>query len=466
MFNTKNKNKERIFSNKIILSIFCLAMADVLVMAIPFYLKNVIPATEIAQNLGIKDSEFSQANSIYGWVSLPSYFLGGWLADKISLKKLTLIGLSLVGFVCIWYGLIPFMNNGPSKVAQVYVIFSLWSLITCFVFWAALWKLLSELTTPENNGKVNGVHGSLNGIIGTVIIAIAYLVYFLFGTVWKSTLDSWAFPTLVFIFTGFIALNVVLLAVFVKEDKNTNDQNDNNFNIKSMSTVLKNGKVWLVSMLVLGVYMYQSGLSVFQSYMTGVLLISSAVVVVLGIMRTYLFRFIFSSFFGKLADKSQKYIQFIIYGLMVASILSFIAIISPGFASNGLLESSKNLKILIQIAVVTSYLGLGITCWALVTNRWATIYVINVEQKDYGMAVGFISFFAFSADAWFWQIDSALLKKYGTENGYETNQIANQVSLLIVMVFGVLGILSGLALLYIAKKSEKNKTNLLKDRTL
>ncbi|WP_241033058.1 MFS transporter [Mesoplasma entomophilum] len=437
-------------SKKTFTIIAILAMADVLVMAVPFYLKNVISSVVISESLGILPSQFSQANSIYGYVSLPSYFIGGWLADKISLKKLTLVGLASIGVVGLWYGFIPFIAT--AKVIQIYLIFALWSFITCFIFWAALWKLLSEQGKPEENGKLNGIHGSLNGLIGTVIIAIAYLVFFLFGTVWKSSLGDWAFPALVFIFTGFIIANCFLIFFFVPEDKTTKKDGESDFSLKSFKNILFNWKIWLVSILILGVYLYQSGLSIFVTYMQDVLLITASLVVVFGILRTYLFRFFFSTYFGKMADKSQKYILFIIIGLAVASVLCLIAVIVPGFSENSFTNMSKGSKTLVQVSVVTMYLGLGITCWALVTNRWATIYVINISQKEYGMAVGFISLIAFSADAWFWQIDSILLKNLGSEAGYVDNKLANQISIIIILCFGLLAMIAGGILIYATKK--------------
>lgn len=190
-----------------------------------------------------------------------------------------------------------------------------------------------------------------------------------------------------------------------------------------------------------------------------VLLISATLVVVFGIMRTYLFRFFFSSYFGKLADKSQKYILFIIIGLIVASILCLVAVVAPGFTQDSFINMGNRSKTMVQIAVVVMYLGLGITCWALVTNRWATIYVIDINQKDYGMAVEFISLVAFCADAWFWQIDSILLKNLGTEAGYVDNKLANQISIVIILVFGIVAMISGTILLYVTKKEKERNEN-------
>ncbi|ELL44934.1 MFS transporter [Spiroplasma melliferum] len=421
-------------------------------MAVPFYLKNVISSVKIADGLGITASEFSQANAIYGYVALLSYFVGGYFADRFNLKKLTLLGLSGIEIVSIWYGLIPFINSG--KIIQVYIIFSLWSFITCFIFWSALWKLLSEQGTPAENGKLNGIHGSLNGLIGTILIAFAYLVFWLFENIWTASLGNWAFSTLVFIFTGLIFINCLLLWKFVP-DLNHNSNQTNTFDIKDLGKTLKNFKLWIVTLLIMGVYMYQSGLSVFVTFMQDALKIIPIIVVVVGILRTYFFRFLFSAPAGKLADRTQKYILFIVIGLTLASIITITAISLPGYTETSFATLSKTWKIVIQSIIIILYLMLGIICWALVTNRWATIYEINISQKEYAASVGLISFIAFSPDAWFWQIDSLLLKNYGTEAGYLSNKLANQISLAIITVIGLLAAISGFVLLLVLQKEKK-----------
>ncbi len=202
--------------------------------------------------------------------------------------------------------------------------------------------------------------------------------------------------------------------------------------------------------------MYQSGLSVFVTFMQDALKIIPIIVVIAGILRTYFFRFLFSAPAGKLADRTQKYILFIVIGLSLASIITIIAISLPGYYETTFENMSSPRKITIQSLVVILYLTLGIICWALVTNRWATIYEININQKEYAASVGLISFIAFSPDAWFWQIDSILLKNYGTEAGYLTNKLANQVSLAIITGIGFFAALAGIALLFVLKKEKRH----------
>ncbi|WP_236608517.1 hypothetical protein [Spiroplasma taiwanense] len=117
-----------------------------------------------------------------------------------------------------------------------------------------------------------------------------------------------------------------MLCFFVPETKNEVKKEDK-FDLHTLTSVLKNYKIWLVTFLIMGVYMFQSGLSVFVTFIQEALTVTAMVVVALGILRTYLFRAIFSAPSGKLADKSGKYILFITIGLFISSILCLIAII-------------------------------------------------------------------------------------------------------------------------------------------
>ncbi|MDQ7983108.1 MAG: MFS transporter [Spiroplasma sp.] len=441
------------FSKKTVIIIALLAIADVLVMVIPFYLKNVMSSVLIAKSLGILPSQFSQANAIYGYVALLSYFVGGYFADRVNLKKLTLFGLAAVGAFSIWYAFIPFINQG--KIVQLYIIFAAWSFITCFIFWSALWKILAEQGKPEENGKLNGLHGSLNGLIGSILIALAYLIFWLTGDIFAKHMGQYAFTSLVLFFTIIIFITTILLYKIVP-DSTSHKENNQQFDIKTFGNTLKNYKLWLATFLIMGVYMLQSGLSVVVTYAQDALKIIPFIVVLAGILRTYFFRFLFSSPAGKWADKTQNYVLFITIGLTIASMLTLTMILLPGFGGD-FTKLNPVYQIVVQVLVIILFLGLGIACWCLVTNRWATIYQIGINQKEYAVSVGFISFIAFSPDAWFWQVDSILLKKFGAENGYPSNIIANQISLAVITSIALIAAVGGLILIFVLNYEKKQQ---------
>ncbi|AHI52413.1 MFS transporter [Spiroplasma culicicola] len=477
----KNKLEKKWVSKQTMWIISLLATADVLVFIFPSYLKNVINQEVIAMNLGISNSQLGQATAIYGYISLAIYFFGSIVGDKFSLKWLTIIGLSIFGISGIWYGMVGLtygggivwdnindvakLNSGgqTERFVQVMVIYSIWA-VGKIIFWAPLWKLLSQQGKQEENGMLNGVHGSLNGFIGTIFVAFGFALFTVFTPIFvnETTYSTWAFTIMCWIFCGLIGIDVILLILFVKEQKSDN-KIVNEFSIKDLKEVLKNGKVWLLSFVIMGVYMYQSGLSILVPFMNSTLIIATIIVFVAGLLRTYLFRFFFSAWSGKIADRSGKYIKFLMIGTIIATFLITISAILPGFKTGSFYDMSKGYKLFVQIVVFIFYLVLGAICWALVTNRWATIYEIGVSQKQYATAVGLISVIAFSPDAWFQQANASLTKVYKTPgfegitpDGY-SYQIAYQWLMLIIVIGGIIGIVSALILMQWIKREKLNK---------
>lgn len=472
------KNKKSSLSKKTFYIISLLASADVLVFIFPSYLRNVISSEIIALNLGISPAQLSQAIAIYGYISLIIYFFGSIIGDKISLKWLTITGLAAFGLSGIWYGSVGLTYGGglsfdstnntyllnpigqSQRYTQVIIIYSIWAFAK-IIFWAPLWKLLSQQGRPDQNGQLNGIHGSLNGFIGTIFVGIGYAVFMILSPFFMKEIDpsSLSFSIMCFMFSGLILINVILLILFIKEDKK-NAQENTDFALKDIKGVLANKKVWLLSLVVMGVYMYQQGLSVLVPFMGSTLLISASIIFIGGLLRTYLFRFIFSAPAGKMADKTGKYIKFLVIGTFICSIIMLIVLFLPGFKVGGFNSLSRFMRITIQVITYILFLSLGAMCWGLVTNRWATIYEIGVDHKQYATAVGLVSVIAFSPDAWFWQINSLLLNKYKQEDpnffGGWNYQVAYQYSIVLIIVGGVVGVVAGLALMFMIKKEVKN----------
>lgn len=56
----------------------------------------------------------------------------------------------MIGGVGFWYGAIPFMQGTEEAIfSQLVAIFVIWGLATGFIFWSALWKLLSQQATDK-----------------------------------------------------------------------------------------------------------------------------------------------------------------------------------------------------------------------------------------------------------------------------------------------------------------------------
>ncbi|CBV67121.1 MFS transporter [Mycoplasma leachii] len=466
------------FDKKTLFVIMLLAVSDTLVFIFPSYLRNVMSSEVISLYLGVKTEHLSQASAIYGYISLAIYFFGSILGDKLSVKWLTIIGLATFGVSGAWYGSIGLTAggalvssvNGPilnetgvqSRFIQLCIIYSIWAFAK-IIFWAPLWKLLSQQGKPEQNGILNGIHGSFNGFAGTVLVSIGYILFFILTPLFAgkniSTPSVWNFSIMIYMFCGLIALTVILLIFTVKEGKSEKEENAS-FNIKDVFGILKNAKIWLVSLVVMGVYMYQMGLSILVSYLEVSLQVAAVAVFVGGLLRTYLFRFIFSAPAGKIADKTGKYVKFLMTGILIGTFLVTTVLLLPGFKVGWIIEKAPKWYLwTVRIIVYTFFLCLGALCWGLVTNRWATLFEIGIDRKHYASAVGIISVVAFTPDAWFQQLQAVLIAKYKVadpliKGGYN-NQFAYQILMIVIVIISLVGFTAGALLIYLNNKDKK-----------
>ncbi|WFQ92366.1 MFS transporter [Mycoplasma feriruminatoris] len=466
--------------------LFILALADVAIMAIPFYMDNFIPNMNL--NFKLNQADYSQAQAVYGFVALPCYLLGSYLGDKFSAKKLVIIGVLITGALGVWYVLVPIIpilaGNKSATLegsllvatkAQLYIIFGGFAFATCALFWAPLWKLVKNQNTehlPEELkekqvGKNNGMQGALNGLIGLTIALFGTLLLALqdqhkLGTIGGEHGISVAFFILISIYAGLIIVSAVLAMIFIKEPKT---EEPLSFSIKAMTNVLKQKNIYLLSILVLGVYMLQMGLSSYVNYMRNIFYVPAVAVMIIGIFRTYVMRFMISGWFGRFADKQKSYIPLILIGLFIGMVLITVGILLPGFSDGYPNEESikKASGVVLQVAACFNLILMGAVTWAVVTIRWSPIGTdLKVQNDSYAAAVNIVSVIAFTPDAFFKQIRSAIeAKHHMTVNGIQVaDKLGNQLILLVVVIFGLIGLLSGIAL-YFSLKADKKKMMLL-----
>lgn len=105
------------------------------------------------------------------------------------------------------------------------------------------------------------MQGALNGLIGLTIALFGTLLLALqdqhkLGTIGGEHGISVAFFILISIYAGLIIVSAVLAMIFIKEPKT---EEPLSFSIKAMTNVLKQKNIYLLSILVLGVYMLQMG---------------------------------------------------------------------------------------------------------------------------------------------------------------------------------------------------------------
>ncbi|PPE05469.1 hypothetical protein [Williamsoniiplasma lucivorax] len=479
-FHTKKINFKSFFSGlKQNFPLIILALADVVVFAIPLYMENFIP--NIYKYLGLNASDYSQASATYGFVSIPCFLIGSYVGDKFKSKNLIILSLILTFLLGGWYITLPITSTYSSDASitaiQLNVIFAGFAFSKSGLFWGPLWKVVKNHRTEDLEGiarekKVgqnNGYEGMMNGLIGLTLALFGTLLFQLSDhqllpnvMINGRAVDS-GFFILVSVYVSLMVVACLLLLKYIKAVQNK--PGEMSFSLKSIYNTLKNYQIWLMAFLVLGVYMLQMGLGSYINYLSNIFLIPALAVMIIGIFRTYVMRFVMSGWFGKRADKSHSYILWICIGLFIGILLILIGVVLPGFKNNFNPKDDPTIGTIVQVVACLNLILLGALTWCLVTIRWSPIGAeLNVSNKDYATGVNIISVIAFTPDAFFKQIKSAIEANHNMPlinptTGQVTkvaDQLGNQLILTVAIGLGLFGLISGIILYIILyRKSDK-----------
>lgn len=433
---------------KRVVAIFILAAIDVFVIAVPYYLKNVIPNLQMFLN--IPEAELSRLTAIIGWVTLLTQLPGGWLTDKFSSRKLLVIACVLTGLSAYWYGSLILNANAipqSSLILQYRIIYVIWGVSSTPFFWAPLWKLVSQQTDKKDQAFAYGLQGSLNGLIGVVLVLGIGAIITYFSTINPN--NKVPFALYIYLFSTLLLIFSVGIYFFVIEK-----QTDEKFSVspRELIKVLQDWKIWALSVMLLGMYMFQSVIAYFLNQMfANVLAIPSVWLTVLGAVRLYGLRLLVSAPFGRIADRFSSLIFSLIVVLAVGLVVTLIIIFLPGFGDGAFASLNPAYAVFVQVVALMLFLLSGCLSWMMVTLRYAQAAEVSQPANATGAVTALMSFIGFSSDAWFYQIASSIQEVYTTTNDQNqvvTSQLGYQIIILITVVVGLVGLVAALVLWY------------------
>ncbi|NQZ65741.1 MAG: MFS transporter [Mycoplasmatales bacterium] len=463
-------------SKKILIAIFVLAAVDMFSMAAPYYLKYVIP--DVYTYLKISQGDFDQLNAILGYVVLATQLPSGWLADKISGKKLLIISVVLSGIFTVMFGLATMGIFGSLQLIILYLVFIGFGVSTTLFLWSPLWKVLSEQSGSKDQGKLYGLQGSYNGLLGLIFITLIGTI----ATSMSKNGNNQLFYALVFIIAAALFISAWGIHKFVKDTNqkssllilikskfNKEKKKNNSSQFKNNLKTIFSLRAILLSFFVLGMYMFQS---IFAYYLKSYLSIISTGTIVAAVagLRTYGLRFIISGPWGKWLEKRKSWIFTLIMVLIVGILVATGFVLSAGFGNNITAKTSSGYILTLQILFPILFILVGVASWLLVAGRYMQISEIPNTKNTLGSIIALISFIAFSSDAWFYQMASSWMKSaghemtandvirlgYGSKGGYD--QAGLQLLLFTALGISLFGALCG-SLAFIINNIEKRKLN-------
>ena len=404
------------------LTLLVLALGAVSIYLLP-YLRWTYYDT-LVEAVNLSNAQFAATMSIFGVTAMIFYAPGGYLADKLSLKKMLSFAFLSTGLLGLWYA------TFPGFVAQM-LIFGLWGGIGTAFFWSAMMKVTRTLGSSEEQGRMFGL---LEGSRGLVNVIIAFVALYFYGKMGESV---GGMQGIIVAFSILCIISAVLAWIVIP---NRVEGASDSIHLKDVGTVLKIPAVWIIALIVMTCYSVYIGSTYLTPYMTEMLGLSATLAGAIAILRTYALQCVAAPTGGAIADKigSVTLVIGICFVIIVAALAGFV-----------LLPASPSI---VMIALVLMLLF----CAAIFAMRgiyFAPMDECNVPKHLTGTAVGVISVIGFFPDVYMNAVAGTLMDAFPGAQGYK-------YLFIVMLAFAIVGTVASIVLSRMIKKHKQEKTAL------
>ncbi|NJJ35561.1 MFS transporter [Clostridioides difficile] len=404
------------------LIIFILAFGTTAMYSLPYMKSSFYDPMQ--QALALSHTQIGNLLSLYGLVGMVSYFIGGWFADRFSVRK-------LITFSLITSGLLGFYFSTFPSYSMILLTFVLWGFTTILTFFSASVKIVRMQGSESEQGRIFGFYEGLSGVSGTLI---SFIGLYFFGKFAEITIG---FKYVVWLYSAASIICGILLFFLVEEKKDTG-ASDEGLSIKSLLKVVTMPKAWLIGLIIFSTYLVFSSLTYLSPYLSEVYVMPMTLVSALSIIRTYVIKMGASPIAGVITDKVGSSIRVMFVGFILMTVSTAAYLVIPKGAG------------FIWIAVINMII-LSVILFGFRGIYFASVSESNISLETTGAVVGFASFIGFSPDAFYYTVAGNWLDKYG-QTGYTYIFILS-------VVCAVIGIFATYALNKINKKENKNLNN-------
>lgn len=367
--------------------------------------------------LGLDHTSFGNLMSVYGFVAMFLYWPGGWIADRFSSRKLLTFSLVATSLGGGWF------STFPSYTICLF-IHALWGVTSILTFWSALVKIITRITSEEEQGKIFGFIEGGRGIFASIV---AFGTIALFSYLGEKTSD---FSIVIQIYSALIFLSGIL-CWFLLEDNPAEVKSGDV--MKDIILILKMPAAWLMAGVIFCIYTGYAALSYTTPYMTEMFGLSIATAGVLGTIRTQILKAIGGPIGGMLSQKLNSATRVIRWGCIMMVLSLAIFLITP----------ANDSFLFIMIANMMLFAGI---VFAMRGIYFSPIKEGKTPATLIGAISGFMAFIGYMPDAFLYTLIGHWLDKYPGGTGYK-------FMFTYMIVFSAIGIILSTILMRYLKKN-------------
>ena len=173
------------------LTMTVLSLSGGIIFLLPFL--QEVYYKPLAEALSLDNTEVGSLMSAFGVTAMLSYAPGGWLADRVSPRKLLTASLLLTGGLGFYFATYP-------GYAISLAIHAIWGVTITLLFWAAMIRVTRNWAPSSEQGKAFGILETGRGL-GEVLTSMAMLS--VFGALGSS---QFALSTVITIFSSIVGV--------------------------------------------------------------------------------------------------------------------------------------------------------------------------------------------------------------------------------------------------------------------
>lgn len=371
----------------LVMAILCFSGG--IIFMLPF-LREVyyIPMQEA---FGYNNTQMGVLMSVFGAVSLLTYFPGGWIADRYSPRKLMASALLATGLGGVYF------STFPSYAISI-LIHGFWGGCVSLVFWGAMIKATRAWAPAEEQGRAFGILEGGRGVSEVLSSTLFLAIFAWLG----SNAEGLAQVILLFALTN---IGLALLAWFILDDVVQSDTEEGaaKVGLQEVITVLKMPAVWLISLVVLTAYSAYWGSYYFAPYATDAYGLSVVLGGAVGVGKMWLKPFAAVGA-GFVADRIG----------VARTVFGFFLIMTAGFVVFSLLPGGEGY--LVVMLINASIVSMAI--FALRGIYFALLEDGGIAPAVTGTAAGVISAVGFTPDVFMPLVGGLILDAYPGAEGY------------------------------------------------
>ncbi len=401
-----------------------LCMSGAIIFMLPFL--REIYYIPMQNAFGFTNTQMGVLMSVFGTMSMLTYFPGGWLADKFSPRLLMTWSLFLTGLVGFYFSSFP-------SYFMCLLIHGFWGATISLVFWSAMIKATRNWAPHGEQGRafgfLEGGRGITEALTGTIFGAVF---------LWLGSNDFALSKVIILFSIANICLSIFVW--FTLKESGLGNAQSNELKPKRVSAaeiidVLKMPEIWLIAIVIMASYSGYWGTYYFAPFATSAFAMSIGVGVAIGIGKVWLnpIAALTSGFFSDKIGISRA-----VFGLLTFLVVTF-------FIFGKLPHGPGMINFMLINVVLTAF-----AVFALRGIYFALLDEGGIPAHVTGTAAGIVSAIGFIPDIYMPYIGGVLLDTFPGSEGYRYFYF---------MISGIcfIGALAAFTILRRTKKRQKNR---------